>query len=178
MINLRTGEELKDIEKLEPPFLYVYIMNTESGKIKIGKTTNIARRYQSLSGSNSQGNPITSVYCSKATSLYTIERILHNKFDRYRLTDTEWFVDKNDLSKQSLFNRACNELENLFASKGYDSANELRIKVFNDGLRVIPTEIKEEIAKEAEEIRLEKEALEKEQETTKKKTKKKAKSGE
>lgn len=172
MINLRTGEELKDVKKLSPPMLYIYIMNTESGKIKIGKTTNIARRYQSLSGSNSQGNPITSVYCSKATSLYTIERILHDRFNKYRLTDTEWFFDKDDETRDRLFNRACNELENLFASKGYNLSNDLRIKAFYEGLKMVPKEIKEEIAEEAEEIRLEQEALDKAKEKENKKKKK------
>jgi predicted GIY-YIG superfamily endonuclease len=131
MENIRTGTLLKNMKMLEAPMLYIYVMNTENGKVKIGKTTNIEQRYQSLSGSNSQGNPITSVYCSKETSLYTIERIMHDHFARYRLEDTEWFVDASDETKTRLFNEACTELERLFQSPGCNNANDVRIYMYN-----------------------------------------------
>ena len=131
MENVRTGTPLKTIKVLDAPMLYIYVMNTESGKVKIGKTTNIEQRYQSLSGSNSQGNPITSVYCSKATSLYTIERIMHDHFARYRLEDTEWFVDASDATKTKLFDAACAKLERLFESPGCSHANDVRIYTYN-----------------------------------------------
>jgi predicted GIY-YIG superfamily endonuclease len=121
--------ELSEIEILEEPMMYIYIMNTESGKVKIGKTTNIQQRYQSLSGSNSQGNPITAVYCSGPTSLYTIERLMHDKFAEYRLGEnTEWFEDENDKTRTKLFNQACNELIKIFEAPNFDKLNELRLQ--------------------------------------------------
>ena len=121
--------ELSDIEVLEEPMMYIYVMNTESGKVKIGKTTNILQRYHSLSGSNSQGNPITDIYCSGPTSLYTIERLMHSKFDKYRLGEnTEWFEDVSDKTRKKLFNKACYELEKIFEAPNFDKLNELRLQ--------------------------------------------------
>lgn len=150
MKNIRTGTPIKEMNVLEAPMMYIYIMNTENGKVKIGKTTNIAQRCQSLSGSNSQGNPITAVYCSKATSLYTIERIMHDRFIKYRLENTEWFIDEDDVTKTRLFNMACKELENLFKSPSYNRANDVRIYAYHNTLCNIPQNLNIELGLKTE----------------------------
>jgi hypothetical protein len=126
MIDKRTGKDLKDIPILEEPMLRIYIMLNQEGKIKIGKTKNIYQRYQSLCGSNSQGIEITDVCCSPSTYLYTLETIMHNKFDKYRIPNTEWFYNKEDLSGEMLFKTACEELKLLFSSASYKRCNEIR----------------------------------------------------
>lgn len=147
MTDNRTGLNLSDIEVLEEPMMYIYVMNTETGKIKIGKTTNIKQRFNSLSGSNSQGNPITAVYCSKPTSLYTIERLMHDKFAKYRLGEnTEWFEDKNDTSHTKLFYQACEELATIFAVPNFKKLNDLRLQYSKKHFAEEPTS--EEIMKE------------------------------
>ena len=93
MIDIRTGKDLKDYPVLEEPKLYTYIMLNNAGKVKIGVTKNIQQRYMSLCGSNSAGDKIIKVCFSPSSYLYTIEQIMHNKFNRYRIPNTEWFYD-------------------------------------------------------------------------------------
>lgn len=126
MIDKRTGKDLKDIPILEDPMLRIYIMLNQEGKVKIGKTKNIYQRYLSLCGSNSQGIKITNVCCSPSTYLYTLETIMHNKFDKYRISNTEWFYNKEDSSGEMLFKTACEELRLLFSSASYKKCNEIR----------------------------------------------------
>lgn len=126
MIDIRTGKDLKDYPILEEPKLYVYVMLNTAGKIKIGKTKNIQQRYMSLCGSNSAGDKIVKVCVSPSSYLYTLEQIMHNKFDRYRIPNTEWFYDSNDISGENLFNNAINELKLLFSSTSYKKCNNLR----------------------------------------------------
>lgn len=123
MKDCRTQKDLKDIPVLENGQLYIYVMLNDIGKIKIGQTTNIAQRYQSLCGSNSQGNEIIQVYCSPATYLYVLERMMHEKFEEYRIKNTEWFEG------QALeFNEVTNALADLFRSKDYWRCNKIRKK--------------------------------------------------
>lgn len=131
MIDIRTGKYLKDYPILDEPKLYVYIMLNNAGKIKIGKTKNIQQRYISLCGSNSAGDQIIKVCVSPSSYLYTIEQIMHNKFNKYRIPNTEWFYDSSDCSGESLFNSAVNELKLLFSSSSYKKCNNLR-KLLND----------------------------------------------
>ena len=126
MYDERTGKDLKDIPILEEPLLRIYIMHNIAGKIKIGMTKNIYQRYQSLCGSNSAGDNIDRVLCSPSTYLYSIEITMHNKFDRYRIPNTEWFYDKKDPSGEKLYKEACNYLHSLFSSAGYKRCNETR----------------------------------------------------
>ena len=126
MIDIRTGKDLKDYPVLEDQKLYVYIMLNDAGKVKIGKTKNIQQRYMSLCGSNSAGDKIIKVCVSPSSYLYTLEQIMHNKFNKYRIPDTEWFYDINDYSGESLFNNAVNELKLLFSSTSYKKCNNLR----------------------------------------------------
>ena len=134
MIDVRTGKDLKEFPILEEKKLYVYIMLNSEGKVKIGKTKNIQQRYQSLCGSNGQGNSIRKVLVSPSTYLYTIEKIMHDKFSKYRIPSTEWFFNKDDSSGEILFNKAVNELKLLFSSANYKKCNKLRKSLCKDGV--------------------------------------------
>lgn len=126
MIDKRTGKDLKDIPILEEPLLRIYIFLNSEGRIKIGKTKNIHQRYLSLCGSNSQGISITSCITSPSTYLYTLETIMHDKFDKYRIPNTEWFYNKAEPSGKKLFEAACEELKLLFSSTDYKRCNKIR----------------------------------------------------
>lgn len=126
MIDIRTEQDLKDIPILEDPMVYIYIFLNDAGKIKIGKTKNIHQRYQSLCGSNGAGNTIISTYVSPCSYLYTIETVMHDKFSRYRIPNTEWFYNKSESSGVKIFTQAIVELELLFSSTTYQQCNSLR----------------------------------------------------
>ena len=132
MIDVRTGKDLKEYPILDEPKLYIYIMLNSSGKVKIGKTKNIQQRYQSLCGSNGAGEKILKVCCSPSSYLYTLENIMHDKFNRYRIPDTEWFYDKKNHDGEKLFVDATQELKLLFSSIGYKKCNDLRKKIYED----------------------------------------------
>ena len=116
MIDKRTGKDLKDIPILEEPQLRIYVFLNNEGRVKIGKTKNIYQRYLSLCGSNSQGINIVSCMTSPPTYLYTLETIMHNKFDKYRIINTEWFYNEEDPTGEILFKTICKELKLLFSS--------------------------------------------------------------
>ena len=126
MIDKRTKKDLKDYPILEEPKLYIYIFHNQGGKIKIGKTKNIHQRYQSLCGSNCAGDYIDICLVSPSTYLYTLETIMHDKFDKYRIPNTEWFYNKEDPTGMKLFEAACEELRLLFSSVGYKRCNKIR----------------------------------------------------
>jgi hypothetical protein len=126
MIDIRTKKDLKDIPILEEPQLRIYVFLNEEGKVKIGKTKDIYKRYLSLCGSNSQGINITNCMTSPATYLYTLESIMHDKFTKYRIPHTEWFYNEEDPTGILLFENACKELKLLFSSTDYKKCNELR----------------------------------------------------
>ena len=92
MIDIHTGLELKNIPILEDEQVYIYAMLNTCNKIKIGITKNIQQRYQSLCGSNSQGNEIIKVYVSESTYLNNLEKMIHEHFGQFRLKKTEWFA--------------------------------------------------------------------------------------
>lgn len=57
--------QLKSAPVLEDGQVYIYaLLNYPQGNIKIGKTTNIVQRLQSLSGSNGGSNKIIRLYHS------------------------------------------------------------------------------------------------------------------
>lgn len=126
MIDQRTGKDLKDIPILEEPQLRIYIFMNDAGRIKIGKTKNIQQRYQSLCGSNGGSFKIKKCLTSPSTYLYTLETIMHDKFNKYRIPNTEWFYNKEDPSGERLFETACEELKLLFSSDSYKRCNEIR----------------------------------------------------
>lgn len=126
MIDIRTKKDLKDLSVLEDPMIRIYIFLNEEGKIKIGKTKDIYKRYLSLCGSNGQGVEIYKAYCSSSTYLYTLENIMHDKFSKYRISGTEWFYDKSDPTGERIFLKATEELELLFSSAEYKKCNDLR----------------------------------------------------
>ena len=132
MIDERTRKDLKEFIPLEEPLIRIYIMLNESGKVKIGKTKDIYKRYQSLCGSNGQGVAIEKVCVSPQTFLFTIERIMHNKFEKYRIPNTEWFYDEENSSGEKLFNDAVNELKLLFSSTEYKICNNIRKSVYEN----------------------------------------------
>lgn len=126
MIDIRTGKELKDFPVLEDSKIYIYIFLNNAGKVKIGKTKNILQRYHSLCGSNSAGDMIIKSCISPSTYLYTIETIMHDKFSQYRIPNTEWFYNTQDLSGTILFESMMKELKSIFSSVSYKKCNQLR----------------------------------------------------
>lgn len=130
MIDIRTGKDLKEFPILKEPKIYIYIMLNNVGKVKIGKTKNIQQRYQSLCGSNGQGNEIIKVYCSEVTFLHTLENIMHGKFSKYRIVNTEWFYDECSPTGDDLFVSVIEELKFLFSSTEYKNCNDMRKKLY------------------------------------------------
>lgn len=128
MKDLRTGLDLKTIPILEDEQVYIYAMLNTCNKIKIGITKNIQQRYQSLCGSNSQGNEILKVYVSEATYLNNLEKMIHEHFDKFRLKKTEWFVsNKFGVLK---YEEVIEYIEQLFSSADYKRCNEIRRKIY------------------------------------------------
>lgn len=114
--------ELKELPVLDDGSYYIYVMlNSPANNIKIGITTNIVQRLQSLSGSNGGGNKITKLWVSNPTYVTSVEKAFHEKFGRYRIEGTEWF----DGSKLT-FEEVINEMENQFNTKSYEVCNKLR----------------------------------------------------
>jgi len=118
--------ELNDIPILEDGQLYIYVLLNSAGNVKVGKTTNMAQRIQSLSGSNGGGETIVNWYCSPATWLYTIEKIAHDHFAYARMSG-EWF---NGIKVS--FDEAVEYVKSLFTSRDYERCNELRRKIVEE----------------------------------------------
>ena len=128
MKDLRTGLDLKIIPILEDEQVYIYAMLNTCNKIKIGITKNIQQRYQSLCGSNSQGNEILKVYVTEATYLNNLEKMIHEHFDKFRLKKTEWFVsNKSGVLK---YEEVIEYIAQLFSSADYKRCNEIRRKIY------------------------------------------------
>ena len=119
--------KLKDIPTLDDGQLYIYVMLNSEGNIKIGKTTNIAQRLQSLSGSNGGGSKIVKLYVSPSSWLQSIESTCHNHYEWYRIKGTEWFKGK-DL----VYEEVVEWVNALFYSHGYETCNNLRKKIFEE----------------------------------------------
>lgn len=132
MIDQRTKQELKNIEVLKDPLLYIYILLNSAGKVKVGKTTNIAQRVQSLGGSNGAGDKIIRCYCSEPTYIFNIEFIMHEKMKKYRIPNTEWFYYDEGPDGELLYSSAVGLLERLTSSKEYEKCNLIRKKVYEE----------------------------------------------
>lgn len=127
MIDINTGLELKNIPILEDEQVYIYAMLNTCNKIKIGITKNIQQRYQSLCGSNSQGNEIIKVYVSESTYLNNLEKMIHEHFGQFRLKKTEWFAsNKFGILK---YEEVIEYIEQLFSSADYKRCNEVRKRI-------------------------------------------------
>ena len=55
---------------------------------------------------------------------------MHGKFEKYRIKNTEWFYDKTDVSGETLFDNAIQELKLLFSSDSYKFSNNLRKEIY------------------------------------------------
>lgn len=128
-INPQNKTLLKNIPILEDGQIYIYVLlNSPAGNVKIGKTTNLAQRLQSLSGSNGAGNTITSCFISQPTYLHSLETICHNHFEYARLSNSEWF----DGTKVK-FEEAVRYLEGLLNGNDYEKCNEVRKNFVQSG---------------------------------------------
>ena len=127
MIDIRTGLELKNIPILEDEQVYIYAMLNTCNKIKIGITKNIQQRYQSLCGSNSQGNEIIKVYVSESTYLNNLEKMIHEHFGQFRLKKTEWFASNKFGTLK--YEEVIEYIEQLFSSADYKRCNEVRKRI-------------------------------------------------
>lgn len=119
----------KDLEKipvLDDGQTYIYVLLNSANSIKIGKTTNLPNRIQSLSGSNGGGEQIIDWYCSPTTWLHNIEKIAHEHFSYARMVG-EWF----DGTKVP-FDEAVEYVKSLFESKDYERCNELRRRIIEE----------------------------------------------
>lgn len=119
-------KELKNISILDDGQVYIYILKNSANSIKIGKTTNLQNRIQSLSGSNAAGEEIIDYYCSPVTWLHNIEKIAHEHFSYARMSG-EWF----DGIKVG-FDEVVTYVESLFNSSDYERCNELRKKIIEE----------------------------------------------
>ena len=115
---------LKEKPVLEDGQIYIYVMLNSIGNVKIGKTTNIQQRLVSLSGSNSGGSKIISLYCSPSTWMQSMETTCHNHYHFARIPDTEWF----DGTKVD-FKEVVEYVDGLFHMESFKTCNELRKKV-------------------------------------------------
>lgn len=119
-------KEIKDIPELTNGMVYIYVLLNSAGSIKIGKTTNLPNRIQSLSGSNAAGEKIVDYYCSPATWLHSLEKITHDHFGYARMSG-EWF----DGIKVG-FDEVVDYVKKLFESDDYERCNELRRKIIEE----------------------------------------------
>lgn len=121
----RNISELKNIPTLDDGQIYIYVMlNYPSMNIKIGQTTNIIQRLQSLSGSNCGGNKIIKLALSDSTYVINSESAFHNKFDKYRIEGTEWFD-----GKYLNFEEVVQELDSQFKTNSYKICNQIRKEI-------------------------------------------------
>jgi hypothetical protein len=139
-IDLRRNKKiLKEIPILNNEQIYIYVLeNSPTGNIKIGKTTNLKQRIQSLSGSNGAGNEIVRCFYSQPTYLHTLEAICHDHFHYARFLNSEWF----DGTKVK-FEEVVKYLEGLLSNNDYERCNEVRKAVMQSGGFLVKKEKKE-----------------------------------
>lgn len=118
--------ELKNIPILDDGQIYLYVMlNYPQNNIKIGITTNIIQRLQSLSGSNSGGNKIIKLWLSDPTYVLSSENAFHNHYDIYRIPNTEWFD-----GRKLKFEDVVKYIEEQFNKDSYKKCNKLRKELY------------------------------------------------
>lgn len=124
--NSKNVMELKELPVLNDGTYYIYIMlNSPQQNIKIGITTNILQRLNSLSGSNSGGNKIVKLAVSDPTYVASAEKAFHNHYHKYRIPNTEWF----DGSKLK-FEDVVEFIDKQFKLKSYETCNKLRKEIY------------------------------------------------
>lgn len=116
-------KELNNIPILDDGQIYIYVLLNSANNIKIGKTTNLSNRIQSLSGSNAAGMEIIDMWCSPSTWLHNIEKIAHEHF-KYSRMSGEWF----DGAKVT-FDEVVEYVSGLFVGRDYERCNELRKQI-------------------------------------------------
>ncbi len=119
-------KELSNIPVLEDGSVFIYILRNSVNSIKVGKTTNLPKRIQSLSGSNSAGHTIDEIWVSPPTWLHNIEKIAHEHFSHARMSG-EWF----DGTKVT-FDSVVEYVDGLFKSDDYARCNALRERVIKE----------------------------------------------
>ena len=102
----------------------IYIIENDGGYIKIGVSTDVDKRFESLSGSNGGGHKIVRQWVSIKTYLYTFERMLHLHFNDNRIEGTEWFQDLD-------FDDVVSYAESLMNSCEFARCNQIR-KEYNE----------------------------------------------
>ena len=115
--------------KYDGRLVQVYIIENDGGYIKIGVSSDVETRLESLSGSNGGGHKIVRSWISPNTYLYSVERALHLHYDKNRIEGTEWFKDLD-------FDEVCEFANEVFASKEHQKLNELRKAYYRDRLGI------------------------------------------
>ena len=131
-IKIYTNKNIHELAIDKPPLedgqIYIYaLLNFPSCNVKIGKTTNMQHRHQSLQGSNGGGNRIVACYCSPATWIQGMEKTCHNHYEWCRIQGTEWF--SGDKVK---FEEVVEYIDDLFHTNGYEICNELRKQLISE----------------------------------------------
>ena len=107
------------IKKADPLKAYNYILLTESGNIKIGRSTDPINRIRTLSNSNSGGFKIIDVCVSPQHNIAdTVENWLHWYYHKYQV-EGEWFSNLDFNEVKEFFN-------NLFKRPDFIHANKVR----------------------------------------------------
>lgn len=158
--NFKNITELKELPILDDGSYYIYVMlNSPAHNIKIGITTNIVQRLQSLSGSNGGGNRIVSLAVSEPTFCASSEKAFHERFGKYRIEGTEWFD-----GSRLIFEEVVTEMENQFSTRSYETCNKIRKEL-----------VEKRIREEKEKQKIEDEQLQQEELENESKGKKKSK---
>lgn len=118
--------KLNNIPVLDDGQVYIYVLLNSASSIKIGKTTNLPKRIQSLSGSNGAGHTIDEIWVSEPTWLHNIEKISHEHFAYARMSG-EWFN-----GTKVGFDEVVEYVDGLFKSKDYERCNALRERVVKE----------------------------------------------
>lgn len=84
-----------------------FIKDNNNGNIKIGRTINLKQRFNTLNNSHSKKLSILGIIeVKKRTKKFNsfdsnrdlnMEKLLHLKFDKYRIKKTEWFLPNKEI---------------------------------------------------------------------------------
>lgn len=108
-----------DLPKLDDLQWYIYILENDRKDIKVGRTHDIKQRIRSLSNSNAGGSCINRAAISVPTYLRTLEGVIHDKFERNRVRNSEWFTGIT-------FEEVVEFANSQFNHTSYETLNEMR----------------------------------------------------